>query len=352
MILENKMNNKALLPILTLLLILTFCSCKNEVDVPNTDGIDVQIKIIRFENELFNLNPSMISGELKKLQDKYPAFYSLYFSQILPLTKDSSQLPEAVRNFIKDPAMIKLKDTSQLIVNNFKKIESDLTAALKLAKYYFPDYKEPIFYTFISEYSYQNFIFRDGKRDGIGIGLDMFLGSSFDYKKLDPQNANFSDYITRTFNKDHIVPKSLKTIIDDWLELTGEGRLLDYMIYNGKKLYIKKKLLPETNDTLIFEYSKDQMQWVKDNELEIWSFFIDQNLVYESRLSSINKYINDSPNAPGMPKEAPGKTANYIGYKIIEAYMNKFEDKELIDLINENDAKLILEESRYKPKRK
>lgn len=346
------MNNKSILSILTLMLVLTFYACKNEVEVPNTDGIDVQLKIVRFEDELFKLDPSKMDVSLRKLQDKYPAFYALYFKQILPLSKDSSQLAKAVSNFIKDPAMLKLKDTSQLVVNNFKQITNDLTSALKLAKYYFPEYKEPVFYTFISEYSYQNFIFRDNKGDGIGIGLDMFLGSSFDYKRLDPQNANFSDYITRTFNKDHIVPKSIKTIIDDWLELTGEGRLLDYMIYNGKKLYIKKQLLPETNDTLIFEYSKDQMQWVKDNELEIWSFFIDQNLVYESRLSSINKYINDSPNAPGMPKEAPGKTANYIGYKIIEAYMDKFKDKELIDLINENDAKLILEESRYKPKRK
>ena len=94
------------------------------------------------------------------------------------------------------------------------------------------------------------------------------------------------------------------------------------------------------------------MKWVQDNELEIWSFFIDQNLMYESKIGKINKYINDSPNAPGMPQEAPGKTANYIGYKIIEAYMDKYTDKEITDLLQATDLQVILDESKYKPKRK
>lgn len=346
------MNNKSILSILGLILVLNLFSCKDEVEVPNTDGIDVQLKIVRFEDELFKLDANNMDAALKKLHEKYPAFYTLYFNQVLPLTKDSTKLAKAVKNFIKDPAMLKLKDTSHMVVNNFKEIEKELTSSLKLAKYYFPEYKEPTFYTFISEYSFQNFIFKDIKSDGVGIGLDMFLGASFDYKRLDPQNANFSDYITRTFNKDHIVSKSMQTIIDDWVGSQNGGRLIDQMIHNGKKLYIKKKLLPTTHDTLIFEYSAAQMQWVKENELEIWSFFIDQNLMYESRMSSINKYINDSPNAPGMPKEAPGKTANYIGYKIIEAYMNKNDNLELSDLIKDIDAQLILDESRYKPKRR
>ena len=327
-------------------------SCKNEVDIPNTDQINIELKVVRFEEELFNLDTNNMDIALKQLEENYPAFYQLYFNQILPLTKDSSQLSLSVKKFITDPSMRKLKDTTQSVIDNFKEIKRDLTSAMKLAKYYLPQYKVPSFYTFISEYGYQSFVFDDNRTDGVGIGLDMYLGSTFDYKKLDPQNPNFSDYITRTFNKDHIVPKTVSTIIEDIVPMQSGPTLLDQMISNGKKLYIKKKLLPTTNDTLIFEYSKSQMKWVQDNELEIWSFFIDQNLMYESKIGKINKYINDSPNAPGMPQEAPGKTANYIGYKIIEAYMDKYTDKEITDLLQATDLQVILDESKYKPKRK
>lgn len=65
------------------------------------------------------------------------------------------------------------------------------------------------------------------------------------------------------------------------------------------------------------------MDWVRNNELEIWSFFTEQNLIYETNVNRINKYINPSPDSPGMPADAPGQTANYIGYQMITAYMEK-----------------------------
>lgn len=330
-----------------------FCvSCKDKIDIPDTSQISADVKLIRFEKELFAVDTLQLDAGLTALKNKYPAFYQLYFTNILPLTQDSSALKGAIKAFISDPQMKKLKDTTELVIGNDQQIQEQLNQAVKNIKYYFPGFNDPVFYTFISEYSYQNFIFDDQNKDGIGIGLDMFLGAEFDYKKLDPQNSNFSDYITRTFNKDHIVPKTVQTIIDDMAGYHQGNRLIDFMLANGKKLYLKKKFLPELNDTLIFEYTKAQMKWVEDNELEMWSFFIDENLMYESAMHKINKYINLSPNAPGMPKEAPGKTGNYIGYKIISSFMEKNPDLSLEALLLENDSDEILTSANYKPKRK
>jgi hypothetical protein len=327
-------------------------SCKDEKKIPNVDIIDIKLDIVRFDQAMFALDTANIDAGLQKLSRLYPAFYHLYFNNILPLTNDSSKLGLSVKNFINDQQIHKLYDTTQTVMKNWPEIEKEIKQAFRFVKYYIPTFKPPKIYTFISEYSMQRMIFQDKNADGLGIGLDLFLGNQYPYKSVDPTNPNFSAYLTRTFNSQHIVPKSIDLIIDNLFDNIEGTKLIDIMIANGKKLYLKKLFLPLTNDTLIFEYTPPQLEWVKKNELEIWSFFADQNLVYESIPVKIAKYINASPNAPGMPAEAPGRTANYIGLKIVEAYLQKYPKTSLEHFIEMKDAQKILELSKYKPKRK
>jgi len=51
-----------------------------------------------------------------------------------------------------------------------------------------------------------------------------------------------------------------------------------------------------------------------------------------------------------MPTEAPGRTANYIGWQIVKKFMQKKPKLTMLDLIAHNDAQKLLEESKYKPR--
>lgn len=55
-------------------------------------------------------------------------------------------------------------------------------------------------------FAYQGFIFDDNGADGLAIGLDMFLGGKFPYSILGTKKM-FSNYMTRTYNKDHLYKK-------------------------------------------------------------------------------------------------------------------------------------------------
>ena len=327
------------------------CGSEKE-DVPNVDHIKVAVNFHRFEQDLFALDSNNISKGLESLKEKYPAFYALYFQNVLNLGVDSSQFEKALIGFLYNPNVRHLKDTATILLGDLSSFRKDFGRAMQFTKYYFPDYQIPDIYTFISEFNYQRFIFNDGGKDGLGLGLDLFLGENYPYKSIDPTNPSFSNYLTRTFNTSHMAAKAVDLIIDDLAGPANGSRLLDQMIYNGKKLYFKKKFMPEIPDSIIFEYSDAQMNWVKENELEMWSFFTDKNLMFETNFAKINKYINPSPDSPGMPKEAPGKTGNYIGYKIIKAYMKKFPATTLKELSTLNDAQKFLEHSKYKPERK
>lgn len=326
-------------------------SCKEKEDAVDVSHIQASAEIVRFDQALFSLDTNRWEASLGELKSRYPHFWGIYSKHILPLTPDSSQYDKALLAFVKDRQIRQLYDTTQLLVGKLDRYKEKTTEAFKTVKYYFPKFVEPTIYTFISEFGFQKFIFSDGNKDGIGIGLEMFLGSSYPYKTIDPTNPNFSAYLTRTFDKQYLTKKTIDLIVDDIVGSPGGVRLLDYMVYNGKKLYLLKKFLPSEPDSVIFEYTQKQMDWVVDNELEMWSFFTEQNLVYETNVIKINKYINPSPESPGMPADAPGQTANYIGYQMIRAYMEKQPNTTLDQLMAEKDAQRILELSKYKPKR-
>jgi len=65
-------------------------------------------------------------------------------------------------------------------------------------------------------------------------------------------------------------------------------------------------------------------------------------------LSEFRSFISYAPFAKGMPKEAPGRVADFIGYRIVNSYMenNEVDIKELIFLTDSRD---FLQKSRYKP---
>ena len=75
-------------------------------------------------------------------------------------------------------------------------------------------------------------------------------------------------------------------------------------------------------------------------------------MFYSTDINKITKLVSPSPHSSGMPQEAPGQTANYMGWKIIKAYMERYPEKTLKDLVTLGDSQKILVDSKFKPKRK
>lgn len=328
-------------------------SSKEKLVVPEVDEIELEVGVIRYAQAMMDIDTNNVRSELEALIQKYPTFSDLYFKQLTGLhVENQDSFYQNVTYFLKDDRINKLKDLIREEFDDFSDIEKDLKKACQYLRYYFPEIPTPAFYTLFSEFAFQSFIFSVNDRDAIGIGLDMYLGDGFDYKNVDPTNPAFSQYLARTYNKDHIVKKSMDILIEDILGSANGKRFIDQIIQKGKKIYIARHIMPEEPDTIIFEYSKDQWQWLQENELQIWSFFLEKNLLYETNHLKINKYVNNSPTSQGMPPESPGRTGPYIGYQIVKAFMNRKPELNLKDLVLFNDSQKLMEISKYKPNRR
>ena len=340
--------------ILLLLNVLFFWSCDDDKGkyIPDVSNISSDVTIKRFEQDLFTMDTLNFDASLSQLREKYPEFSAIFFNQLLG-ANDPRIAPQGeqayIKGFINFPPIRHLYDTTQVVFGDMQDIKEEFDQAFQFFQYYFPNRKVPDVTTFISEYGLATFIYGD---NSLAVGLDFFLGSDYPYAYHNPANPNFSAYLTRSFNKDHLVLKTLMPMIEDrdYLGNPTGDRLLDLMVHNGKKLHILSQLLPYAPDSVIMEYTQKQIDWVEKNEFEMWNHLLTENLLYSNSMKDTRKLVEYSPHSSGMPPEAPGRTANWLGWQIVKAYMKRHPDTSLDELINLKDAQVILDQSKYKPR--
>ncbi len=346
------MNRSFLWTLISLMVTLQACLSDKGKHIPDVAGIPMEIHIRRFDRDLFSIDTNNIENGLKQLQQSYPKFSELFFNQILGAS-DPRYAPEGpipfIKGFITHQSLRKLYDTVQVVFPDMQPYERDFEQAFRFFKYYFPEKTTPTVTAFISEYSIANFIYGD---NDLAVGLDFFLGRDYPYLAYNAGNPNFSNYLTRTNTPEYLVSKTLKPLVEDLVPPPSDNRLLDLMLRNGKKLYILQQLLPYAPDSIITEFTQAQLNWAEDNELNIWTELVTADLLYSSNWSDIRKLVDYSPNVPGMPPEAPGRIANWIGLKIIESYLKRHPETSLQELIDLQDSDAFLQASKYKPKRK
>ena len=90
------------------------------------------------------------------------------------------------------------------------------------------------------------------------------------------------------------------------------------------------------------------MNWVVENEASIWQYIVHEDLLFSKDEQQFRTFVDYAPFAKGMPPQAPGRVAYYIGYKMVNEYMdnNEIDVEELMYL---TDSRKFLQQSKYKP---
>lgn len=336
--------------------VLSGCLTSEKKKAPKIPEQDITVDFVRFDHKLMETPNALILDSLQSWNRQYPSFSQIYFQQILKFRSPSLERKEMVEQI----EQFKVFPTTSLIQSRIDSIFPDMEPynrairrAFQYAKYYLKEVPNMRVYYCNSEFSVQRFLFNDSERvDGIGVSLDLFLGEDFPYQRFMPDIPSFSAYMRRTYTREHLVKKVMEAWVEDVLGENKSSTLLEHMVYNGKKLYVLNKVLPTTPDTILLEYTERQLNWVEHNEQEMWAYLLKNKLFYSHDINKISTLVNPSPTSSGMPPASPGRTGNYLGWKIIEAYMARNPQIDLTGLIKENNAKKILLSSKFKPKRK
>ncbi|WP_116039311.1 gliding motility lipoprotein GldB [Seonamhaeicola aphaedonensis] len=311
-----------------LVLVAVSCIKENKIE-KEIAKINIDINVERFD-QLF---AKIEVNELPKLRTAYPFMFS-------ETIKDSFWI-------------VKKEDTLQRMLNtavdktfsNFDVTEAEIESLFNHLKYYFEGFNPPRVITTTSDVDYRNKVI---VTDTIAIiALDNYLGSNHEFY------ANIPKFITANLKKEQLVVDLAEAYAKKYIYLSQNKTLLDEMIYFGKQLYFKDLMVPFKTEAQRIGYTQEELHWANANESYIWRYFVERELLFSTDSKLPNRFINPAPFTKFYLEEidsnSPGRLGQYIGWKIVRAYVEQ-NDVSLNEMLI-TSAEEIFNKTKYKPKK-
>lgn len=327
-----------------LLLVCTFNACHKaghfETDLTK-DRIEVKIK--RFDLDMIHTDTLQMKKSVEQLYKKYPAFMSAFCTQVLNANMtDTTQIAERIKKFLNDTTFRSVNTKVDSVFKNIKPMEKQLSDAFTRIHHFFPKAKLPEVYFFVSGFNSQ-VIFTDSI---IGFATDLYLGADF---RL--YNGVTYDYLRYNMRPDALPVDIVSTTLFRMLPMnTTEERLLDYMIFKGKVMYLVSSFMPSETPENIMGYTKDQWKWCEKYEKDIWATIIDRKYLFSTDIQLIRKFVNEAPFTAPVSQDSPGLLGTWVGWRIVQSYVEHHPETTPLELINIRNSEKFLQDSQYHPK--
>lgn len=303
----------------------------------------INLNYHRYEKLVFSINDKNYQNIINNFEINH-AIFSEFFSNNILNQKDikNENFKNELYSFINHPDMREAYDSVSFFFKDLSQIKNEIDLAFTNINKYFPNYSLPEVYTFFGGFKY-GVIFYDNV---IGIGLENFLSKNSKFYSLLGEPKYLRNYKNPAF----IVSNVVEVWCNNYFLKDHQGDFLSNLIYYGKVMFFIKDVLPANKFQNNLRFSKQQLEWLSDNESKIWSFIIENKLLFSQRERDYRSFFYYSPFVKGMPKEAPSRLGYFIGYKIVNSYM-KNNKVSINELMLESDYSKILNNSKYKPRK-
>lgn len=207
---------------------------------------------------------------------------------------------------------------------NMSELEEQLGCIKANLENKLPQIKFHDIYTIVSPYR-QSIYMADST---MLLALNHYLGENHEAYN------GFDEYIKRTKDAKYIPYDIVEALIGSLLpfETCGNDILLAKMLYAGAIVEAKMQIVPNASLAKALGYSDDELEWVKENELNLWNALVSKELLYSTSYLDFKQLLLPAPNTSVLHAGAPGRVGVYLGYKIIESYMKKYPDMVLQNL--------------------
>lgn len=320
------------------------CGCGNKHQYIPKDIEAIEVEIVRFDNAQLAVRPDSVKQDIEQLYANYELFMPIFVEGILGLqTEDTAYLCEMYAQFLTDTVMgfAQTNTTAQELFANVDSLQEALNTGFSRLHFLYPEWEIPTLYLFVSGFNssvmyYENIM---------GVGVDMYLGSEYPY-----YNQVVYDYQKQTMRKACVACDVLSMYLAYHISYNSKyNRLLEQMIFRGKQLFLLAQLLPNEPVWEVIGYSKEQWDWCEQYEQAIWNRIMQKRDLFKTESNVLSSYMNDGPFTAEVTQDSPGRLGVWVGWRIVDSYMRNNKDVTLRELMNENDAQKILEQSYYKP---
>ena len=85
---------------------------------------------------------------------------------------------------------------------------------------------------------------------------------------------------------------------------------------------------PSAEKESVIGYNKSEYNWALANENYIWRYFIEKELLFSTDAKLGERFINPAPFSKfylELDNESPGRIGQFIGWQIVNSYMQNNE---------------------------
>lgn len=269
--------------------------------------------IIRFDSLLLQYENLTDSSSYRQMAESLAPFWNIYGRHILGLG-DAPYFRNGINSFLQDSTIAQLYADTENSFTNLSYEEQQLSALTARYLTLFPNLPIPVFQAHISGLN-QSVVTVDSL---VSISLDCYLGKNYPL-----YNRRYNSYELSLHDRSRIVPDAGEVLLRNALPVPRIETLLDVMIYEGKILYLLAGLLDNNETTLLTGYTPDEAQWCANNEKEIWNTIVGNNHLFAADNMTMRKYIAPAPFTAPLTQDAPGRIGRWVGWRIIEHYVDK-----------------------------
>lgn len=337
---KNSMRNSLLLAAF-LLVSLTRCGGDKKEEcafIPDTEGKKVSIVLEQYQDSLVNVKSK---DELVDLLTRQPMIRDYVFRRT-EFENDSAFI-NAVYSRFNSPYMDTFLIETKRVFGDLSGLTSQFEEAFTNIKYYYPQFQPPKIQTVISGFA-TDLLVTDTL---IIISLDYYLGKGAKYR------PDIYEYLLRKYDPKDIVPSCLLMFgINARLNKTdlNDKTMLADMITYGKSFYFTKQMLPCVPDSVLISYTAEQVRGSRKNEALIWARFIEDQVLFSTDREMRRNYLDERPITIQVGEKCPGRIGQWMGWQIIQKYMQSHPEVTLQQLMDMRNAQQIFKESHYKPK--
>ena len=175
-----------------------------------------------------------------------------------------------------------------------------------------PDFRPPTVYSIISPFN-QSVLLSDSI---VFVGLNHYLGESYKYYDF------FPDYLRRLKNRSRLPIDVVEAVVRVNVPFKGgqAPSTLERMVYDGAVTEALMQTLGVDEQTAIGMTDK-QMDWLDDNERNMWHTLIEKKLLYNTDLSVTRSLLEPAPFTSVLSSDAPGRAGKLIAHRLVKSYL-------------------------------
>lgn len=310
------------------------------VFIPDASPDDVSLTVQHFEDTLSNITSK---SELVAFLGRQP----IIRDEILRRREypdDSVFIDEMFKRFT-HPGIKKLLAETNRVFGDGSGLISEFSQAFANLKFYYPEFVPPKIKTVISGLDTDLYV----TDSLIVVGLDFFLGADASFR---PKTY---DYLMRRYDPQDIVPSCLLIYgISNRFNRTDvkDRTILADMVAYGKSFYFTKRMVPCTPDSLLIWYTEEEIEGASKNENLIWARFVEDKILFSTNVIDKKNYLGDRPVTIQVGEKCPGRIGQWVGWQIVNEYMEAHPEKSLPELMGMENAQALFKNSKYKPQKR